>query len=295
MLDLFRAELAKIIGNRWTTGLLLWVFPVGALGIGLFMLGVLVVSPNTYQRMFEYPYQWTNMVLGAWAFPSNPLGHMFLVGLTAVSFAGEYQWGTWKNILPYRSRAALLGVKFVTLSVLIIAAFLVTSVVFGGGFALLSTLAGKPLSPPVTPAALSDLWSDYLLQAALSYLSILVVSIYVAISASIMRSVVGGVMVGMLFVSVEPAIGFLFPPLALRWEQPLYLTISRLTPSYNFANIRSWIQAGQPSQPYLPFYQKLGLTVPADSYGFSLLVLTGWVIVGLALILWIFQRQDISS
>ena len=215
MVDLFRAELTKIIGNRWATGLLLWVFPVGSLGIMLFLMLLLLVSPDTIHRMFEYPYDWTNMTIGAGAFPSNPLGHMFLVGLTAVSFAGEYQWGTWKNILPYRSRAALLGVKFVTLSVLIIAAFLATSIFFGGGFALLSTLAGKPLIPPVNAAALSDLWSDYLLQAALTYLSILIVSIYVAISASIMRSVVGGVMVGILFVSVEPAIGFLFPPLAL--------------------------------------------------------------------------------
>ena len=58
---------------------------------------------------------WTDTFMASWGFANNLFGRMFLLGFTAVTFAGEYQWGTWKNIIPRQRRSLLIMAKFINL------------------------------------------------------------------------------------------------------------------------------------------------------------------------------------
>ncbi len=94
-------------------------------------------------------------MLSPWSFANNLFGHTFLLGFTAVTFAGEYQWGTWKNIVPRQRRSLLIIAKFINLGVLILIAFGLMSLILGLGQGLLTRMAGVPYGPEVTSAQLS--------------------------------------------------------------------------------------------------------------------------------------------
>ena len=112
MTSLFHAEWQKAVGNRWVTGFLVWIFPVGALAFVIFScITMLLVS--SFREVFAQDIStWTASMVGVWAFATNPFGRMFLIGFMAVTFAGEYQWQTWKNVIPRSSRTSLILVKF---------------------------------------------------------------------------------------------------------------------------------------------------------------------------------------
>ncbi len=295
MLNLYRAELLKIVGNRWVTGFTLWLFPVGALGAVLLLAFLSLVVDDFAAQFFREPPLWTNTMISVWNFPTNILGQMFLIGLTAVTFAGEYQWGTWKNTIPRCRRAALILVKFLALGALVLFAFVLMSLILGLGYGLIAKVGGVSFGPAITQKTLADFARDYGFQAFVSFLTVLITAIYAAFAAMLTRSILGGVMVGLGIVVVEPILSFLLAPLALNYDWAFLLTFMRLTPTYNIGNVTSWVVEGKSNIITASFYEAQGLTPPADSLGFSLLALTAWVVLGIGLILWLFQRQDINS
>jgi ABC-2 type transport system permease protein len=105
---LFRAEWRKITGNRWATGCMIWIVPaLAVLGIALGLLTA-VLSSDFQTSLNDGPATWTQMAVIAWLIPINPLGRLLLIGFTAVLFAGEYQWNTWKVIVPRSQRVPLI-------------------------------------------------------------------------------------------------------------------------------------------------------------------------------------------
>lgn len=295
MLNLYRAEVLKIVGNRWIVGFLLWIFPMGALGL-VVLISLLALFFDDFGPTFFGPSpQWTDLMINVWNFPTNILGQMFLIGLTAVTFAGEYQWGTWKNIIPRQHRMALIGVKFVALGTLVVLAFVMMSLIMGIGFGIAAILSGLPYGPALSMAVLRDFGGDYALQAFLAFITVLITAVYAALAAMFMRSILGGVLVGLGFVTIEPITAFVLMPVSLMMEWPWLLQIVRFTPSHNVSNIVSWVQHDGPDNVAATFYEMHGLIPPADTIGFSLTILAIWIMVGIGLILWLFERQDIAS
>jgi hypothetical protein len=87
---LFRAEVYKIIGNRWTTGFLVWIFPVGALGFLIVFNLILLISSGLRDAVVDDgPQQWTSAMIGVWSFANNPLGRLFFLGFAAVLLAAS--------------------------------------------------------------------------------------------------------------------------------------------------------------------------------------------------------------
>ena len=83
MSDLLRAELQKMVGNRWATGFLVWVFPAGAFGfVGIGAL-VALLSPGFRENLS--PLLWTDNFMVPWGFANNLFGRTFLLGFTAVT------------------------------------------------------------------------------------------------------------------------------------------------------------------------------------------------------------------
>ncbi len=297
MIDLFRAEWGKIVGNRWVTGFLLWVFPVGAAAFFLIFAILILLIPSVQENMSAAePTQWTDGAIGAWSFVSNIIGRMLLLGIISVNFAGEYQWGTWKNILPRTSRAKLLLAKFLALSAAILLAFGLMSFFFGLGNILLAKLLGQPILPPFTANLFRDFGKDYMIQMGLSFISIMLAAGVSALAAMKMRSILGGVMVGLGIAIAEPfAFAALFG-LSRLFNQPLIFHLGRLLPFYNLDNASNWILNDKPSIFSVPANDPTRAAYAfTDSLNFSLGILALWAMLLTALILLLFQRQDISE
>jgi len=291
--NLLHAEWQKMVGNRWTIGLLLWVFPVGAL---VFVGGMsLMALLNSATRGNLYIVSWKEAFLLPWSFVNNPFGLMLLLGFTSVTFAGEYQWGTWKNILPRQQRSQLILAKFINLAALILLTFTLTSFIFGIGFGILAHISDMPYAPGITSKIAQKFLGQYVQEASLAFVSIIIASIYAALAAIVMKSILGGTLVGIGLYLIDPLIFGMIWWWANLFDKMILLHLGRLSLLYNIDNIKSWIRYDQANRMFESAFQAFGEVAPVDSMGFSLLVLALWLLGGLGLVLFLFQRQDITT
>lgn len=295
MVELFRAEWQKAVGHRWATGFLIWIFPVGAAAFVVVMGLFAVFSESARDSLVWGEVLWTTTMIEAWTFPNNLFGRMFLIGYTAFAFGGEYQWGTWKNTVPRHRRMALIGMKFVVLSLLVVSAFGMMSIILGLGRWWHTSLAGVAYGPELTNAVVGGFLGDYGLQAGLTFVSVLITAVIAALAAMKMRSILGGVMVGVGIAIVEPLMMAVMFGVARWLDMVSVLHIVRFTPTYNIENIMSWVRQDGPFTLLVTPFELFGQTAPVDSVAFSLAVLCSWVVVGIGGTLLLFQRQDITA
>lgn len=294
MLDLFRAEWSKTTGNRWVTGCMIWIFPVST--IGLFIVLSLIVSLSASARAeFAGNHHWTNDMVAAWDIQSNFLSRLILVAFTAVMFAGEYQWGTWKNVIPRSKRIPLILVKFATLSLLIMIAFALVSVIMVIGVKILLLISGGSYGPSLTVHVLGQFLRDYLFKASLAFISSLIMAAYAALAAILTRSIMGGLIVGAVITFVEMAL----LDIALRiiahfLHFPQILNVHRATPIYNLNNVTSWINDHHAFNLNVDYGSGKSVVL-SDPLLFSIVVLAAWVFGLIGLTLYLFRRQDITS
>jgi ABC-type transport system involved in multi-copper enzyme maturation permease subunit len=274
MLSLFHAEWQKTVGNRMVVLPMIWVFPMAAAaGVAIMILSVLISSHA--RALFgseELALAWTSLMPEIWRLPNSGLGRMLLVGFAAVVFAGEYQWRTWKSIIPRSHRLALILCKFLAVGVFVVLAFVSVTAILGIGTGMAVRLAGGTCAK-LTPEVLTDFAGDFALQAALTFISTTIV--------------LGGVMIGLGATTADQfsLVGLSQIGALLRF--PRIVELYRLTPAYNLANVTSWISNG--SSGMMPF------GFATDSLTVSLAVLAGWVLGLIVLTAFLFQRQDIVS
>ncbi|MEW6579276.1 MAG: hypothetical protein AB1435_08780 [Chloroflexota bacterium] len=296
MRDLFRAEWLKIAGNRWVAGCMVWIFPFGTVAFILIAGTILLLSSSARQgfRQDEAAL-WTEQAIGVWSFPNNPVGRLILLGFTAVVFAGEYQWGTWKNIVPRNRRFSLVVVKFVALGVFVVLAFALMSVLWASGWWVLTQIAGASYGPHITAEVIRDFAGDYALAASLAFTSTIIAAGYAALAGMLTRSILGGVIVGFAVTFVENL--SIVALLLLGWllDIPKAVLVYRFTPGYNLLNVASWISEKAPGvvRPYEDGTHSE--IVLSDSLEFSVLVLAVWVVSLVLLTGLLFRRQDITS
>lgn len=296
MRNLFRAEWIKIAGNRWVAGCLIWIFPIGA--VGFIALAALILTLSSSARAGlrqDDAVLWTEQAISMWNFPNNPVGRLILLGFTAVVFAGEYQWQTWKNVVPRSRRAALILVKFLALGAFVVLAFSLMSVLWTAGWALLTRIAHVPYGPRITAEVVRSFAGDYALAAGLAFTSTLIAAGYAALAGMLTRSILGGVIAGFAATFVEnlSILGLML----IGWflDIPRIVHLYRLTPGYNLINVASWINKNAPNT-MRPFEEgKYSGIVFSDSLEFSIVILALWVFGLMALTVALFQRQDITS
>ncbi|MEP0764702.1 MAG: ABC transporter permease [Chloroflexota bacterium] len=296
MRDLFRAEWLKIAGNRWVAGCMVWIFPLGALAF-LLIAGVILLLSSPARQGFRQDEAalWTEQAIGVWSFPNNPVGRLILLGFTAVVFAGEYQWGTWKNIVPRNRRFSLVLVKFVALGVFVVLAFALMSVLWAAGWGVLTRIAGASYGPRVTAEVIRDFAGDYALAASLAFTSTIIAAGYAALAGMLTRSILGGVIVGFAVTFAENLSIVVLLLIGWLLDIPKAVLAYRFTPGYNLLNVASWISEKAPSvvRPYESGTH--AEIVLSDSLEFSVLVLAAWVVGLILLTGLLFRRQDITS
>ncbi len=99
-------------------------------------------------------------------------------------------------------------------------------------------------------------------------------------------------MVGVGISVAEPLIFGINLWLARLFDNESFLHLGRISPFYNIENINSWVRNDQAVTWLAALFEEEG---PVDSMDFSVLMLAIWLAVGIGLVLYWFQRQDITT
>ena len=278
------------MGNRWATGCMIWIFPILAVLFTAFMLFIVAVSSDAREGMSLEPALWTDIAIFPWIILNNPLGLGLLLGFTAVLFAGEYQWNTWKSIVPRSRRVPLIIVKFITVALFVVFAFTLMSILLTLGWGLVSLVAGAPYGPSLDGEVLADFAEDYSLQMLSAFISTIIAAGIASLAAMVTRSILGSVIFAIV-ISIGETV--LFLPLALlAWLLNIeeIMHIYRFIPFYNRINLMTYMYGDTPDGMEMPSGEMV-----VDSLLFSEVVLVGWVIILIALTAYLFNRQDITN
>lgn len=286
--NMFQAEWTKIIGHRWATSLLILIFPASSIMFILVIIGIVTFSPASHD---EYAgMTWDEAAIYPWYIPGGEFGRILLLGFTAVVFAGEYQWGTWKNIVPRRQRIPLVLMKFLTVVVFIWVAFIITSLIFLIGMWPVVEIAGGSYFGNLDGEALIEVAGDYVMEMVLAMVATIIAAGYAAMAGMFTRSILGGFLVGFVLMVAEGAILVAIYLVYQVLEVKEIFEIMRFVPFYNLTNLRLWIEY---DRPWIFEFEDAGVYL-SDTMWFSIAVLTAWVVGLIGLTTYTFRRQDIT-
>lgn len=287
MIALFRAEWRKIAGHRLLVGCLLWVWPfLGCAITGLLTL-IFAVNADARANYINEPIPWTDAVLLPWQLLNNIFGRLLLLAFAITVFAGEYDYKTWKTVIPGNRRARLLLIKYLATGAFVIRALAIMMVLLLVSIGLMNAIFGAPYPPKLTADSLLHGVQDVVLNATLTFTSALIVTTLAILISMWTRSILFGLVAGMIISIIEsfgiPSLLFIASEL-LKIDKILDLVI--FFPTFNTDNLSSWINSDQP----LIYFD----ATPEVSLLASILILTVWV-VGLGWgAMFVFQRQDIQ-
>ena len=291
MVELFRAEWMKINGNRFMASFTVWLFPVG---VATFL--TLALIPALTSTMFRAqvnaaPPSWTMQTLLPWTVINSIITRMILVAFAADVFAGEYQRGMWKNLLPRRGRTTYILMKFFTMSLMLLIAFFLTCVLAGiiSGVVVRATGASYDLTR--AGETLSDFVDSFALQAFVAIVSGLLAACFAALGAILTRSILGAVGFGAACTLGEQAILFVLFLLGNLLNAPGIVKLYQYTPGYNLSNISSWATSGTA----FTLTGNMSQYIDSMSAGSSFVILAIWVVGLIGLTVWLFRRQDIVN
>ncbi len=294
MRNLLSAEWQKLIGHRWLTGFTVWIFPMGAVGVFATFILILFLMPDSSERLVNAPLVWTEQFLGPWVMFATPFGGLLArvlpITFFAGVFAGEFSWGTWKNIIPRGKRLHFIVTKYVVAVLMVMISLVLTSLLAGFGTFLLGAVTGQSLIPELNSEVFADFIGDYVTAVGLGLVVVILLANYAAISAMITRSMLGSAIMGMGIMIFEEFLLPLLNLIARLLNAPDIVQLYRVTPTYNLKNASFWIQVGEPSNN--EFF--IDLAQP-DTFLFSVVVLLAWTIGALLVVGWFFQRQDITT
>lgn len=295
MQSLFSAELRKLVGHTKAFSFLVSIYPVGAIVMAL-LIGI--VPPLMFESVRELVSQngrlWTDDLLTVWnlmnGFPGGTLLRMPFLAFIAIAFAGEYQWGTWKNILPRHSRTALILTKFLILGSLILLALMLTSLIVTAGGWLTAVLFDVPYGPALADMDVAVFLQEYVVQVLVTFAGTLIVAAYAALIAMYSRSVIASLLLSVGLSILEFASILLLLIVGSALERPNLVNLFVVTPSYNLENVRSWVVEGIGSTAGgIP-----GFTA-VPTLDVSVLIVLLWLVGLLGVTAAIFQRQDITT
>lgn len=293
MSELLRSEWMKATRNTVLISFLVWVLPIGIVAsFAIFTItGLFSETMRTAIEAFSSG-SWTSDVLMIWStvttFPTNVLPRMIPLAFIAVGFAGEYQWGTWKNIIPRTRRISLILSKFIVLVSIIVITLLISSVLLGLVETIAHSVGELPYGPLWSAEVLKDFVPDYAEAFLIGLIAVAILGGYGAFAGIITRSILGALLLSFFF-SVLDAMSFgglLF--LGSILGKPNLINLYLFTPSYNIDNLRSWFDSGSAFLPGPGFTASPGIWI-------SLAILLAWIFVLVGSSILLFKKQDITS
>ena len=295
MLSLISAEWRKLLGHTRAVSFLVWIYPVGALVI-VMLIGILpgLLFESVRDLAAEGSRSWTEDLLSVWnamnSFPGGTFLRMPFLAFIAVAFAGEYQWGTWKNIVPHQSRTALILTKFLILGILLVVALFLTALIITVGGWLTSVLFGASYGPALADLDVAAFVQGLAVQVFATIVSTLIIAAYAALIAMYSRSIVASLLltVGLAILEFTTSLFLVIAAQAL--ARPNLVNLLVATPTYNLENVRNWVIEGAAST-----YGGIPGLTATPSLGVSILILLLWLIGLLGGTAVVFQRQEITT
>jgi hypothetical protein len=297
VIGLLRAEFLKIFKHHKLMSFLVWIYPIGSAAFYVVVIPLSLISDGARQGVLPgCPGDWPSDSTTAWgmltSFPANVFGKILPLSFMAVMFAGEYEWGTWKNVVPRSRRSSLLLAKMLALTVVVMTSFVVLSAIPAVGQSVGCRVIGASAGPALDGDSLRYFFQVYGQHSFLGIVTLLFMATFAAISALLTRSILGGLLLswGISLIDLM-SLGFL-SLLRTLLSIPELLDLYVITPSYNLDNVRSWFLANQalpsvtPNSPLLNFQPSLAG---------SLAILATWLIGLTVLSFYVFQRQDITT
>jgi ABC-type transport system involved in multi-copper enzyme maturation permease subunit len=299
---LFRAEWRKFTGNPWMAGCFLWLLPGAILSLSLLLSLLVMLDADLRASFAEDPYQWTDASIFFWAIPNSVLGRLLMIGFTAALFAGEYQWGTWKNLIPRQNRVRLIAAKFLALGVFMVLVFGLSSFLWVLGVGVVQIIAGGSY-PPTLDNIPSNYWAELAIQASTAFLSTLIIAAIAALIALLTRSILGALMLSLAAVFIDAFIGAALILLYLATGWRFFPSLYRFTVGYNVDNLLNWAAFNGPADVMgnvrlqeNPIFGELVLDPPlaGNMWWASYLILGVWAAVLIGLASYSFYRQEVS-
>ncbi len=294
-MSLLRAEWKKATGNLLLTGFLVWIVPIGVLAF--YVLGLLVFlvtdDPESVGIASVSAGSLTTDMVGVWSliitFPGNILGRLLPLAFMAVMFAGEYQWGTLRQIVPRSRRSSLILAKVATTTFIVLLSYILASLIIGIGQVAGHALLGLDYGSILAGDELSRLAESYFEHLLLGMLSLLIVAGFAAVAAVLTRSILGGLLASFGLSTLEPMSLVFLVLLGRLLNRADLANLYQFAATYHLDNARSWFVAGHALAPPLPGF------AAGPALVVSLIALALWVIVLVAISIILFNRQDITS
>jgi ABC-2 type transport system permease protein len=217
--------------------------------------------------------------------PTWTVGRYLIAAFTAIVFAGEYGWNTWKLVVPHRARTALIAAKFALVLGLLLLALLLGAVVSVAMSGLDDAVMGLPLPIGLTPGLILKAHGT---AALVAFPWLLLTVAYAGLAAILTRSTLGAAIVALVAITAEQMFGNFAPVLAL-YAPRLVWALYQMLPAYHLANLTGWIEQGQALRASFPL-----LGVVALGWTISLATLAGWIVALGGLTFAAFRRQDIN-
>jgi ABC-type transport system involved in multi-copper enzyme maturation permease subunit len=271
------AEFSKMLRHRALWGLV-WIFPIGL--TLLFVLGMLLrnahpVHPPSMRMSADI---WIDGTTVVWKVAGIALGRYFVGAFTALVFAGEYGWNTWKLIVPHRRRLDLIAAKYAVVVGLLMLSFAIASVLAIALNIISPMVTGA--TPPPDGITVGALLAAHGRSALAALVSTLLTVGYASLASILLRSTLGGAVVAVAVVTAE-GLASAFAPLL---DPTLFLAL----PSYHLRNLTSWIVSGRAAVQLLPS----GMI--QDPWTTSLAWIAAWTVVLWVAAIVTFERQDLN-
>lgn len=294
-LNLIRAEWKKATGNLLITGFLVWIIPIGLLTFYTIGPIVSLVADDSMSVGIASTSSgsWTTDMLGVWSliitFPGNVAGRLLPLAFMAFLFAGEYQWGTLRFIVPRSRRSSLIVTKAAVTTFVVLLSYVLASLIVGLGQTVGHAVVDLSYGPPLTGNSLLNFAGVCLQHLLLGTFSLLILAGFAALASILTRSMLGGLLGGFGLAVLEPMSLMILVIVGRMINRMEIANLYQFAATYHLDNARSWFVNGQPLPPPLP-----GFTAE-PALAVSLIALMLWVagLLGLAIVL--FNRQDITS
>ncbi len=232
-------------------------------------------------------------MVSGWAFinsfPGNVFGRLFPLAYMAVVFAGEYEWGTWKNIIPRNRRPALIFAKLIVIILLVTISLMLMTALIAIGQGVTHQITGAPYGPKFNQEALRMFISTYGREASLAATTLLILGTFAALAALITRSTIGSLLLSFGFSLLDLLMAGFLLLIGNIINRPELVNLYQYSITYNLDNIRTWLMINEPLRNTVP-----GFTAE-PALMISVLTLGIWLLALLTITVWYFQRQDITG
>lgn len=282
MLDAIRAEALKLRRHR-ATWLMVWIYPIAVtlVIVGVLLYGAFSAHPPTGEG--KAAAEWIHESTIFWNVPSSGPGRFLIAGFSAVVFAGEYGWNTWKLIIPARTRWQLIAAKWVVAFGFVLVAFVAADLIILLGD-WLASFQGDRIPAGVTLGAVAEAhWKA----AGNALPAILFTIAFAGLFAILTQSILATVILSIALVILEGLLPLL-AMLAYNYVPGLTAALVKLLPFYHLSNMNAWAKgAGMVVQ--------LGATeTVAMAWSTSFWALTAWIVFAAAATQVRFLRQDLN-